>query len=59
MRNVRIKIIVGLVLLYPGIAFKVFEWRNPLANRMAFWRDFGAVMRFEKLAVYQLKDDRP
>lgn len=59
MTNLRIRLIVGLVFLYPGIAWMTFQWRNPLANRMAFWRDFGAVMRFEKLAVYQLKEDRP
>jgi hypothetical protein len=40
-------------MIYGGIAFTVFQWRNPTANKMSFWRDFGAVMKYEKLAKYQ------
>ena len=39
--------------IYAGIAFTVFQWRNPTANRLSFFRDFGAVMTFEKMAKYQ------
>ena len=59
MINLRIRLIVGLVFLYPGIAWMTFQWRNPTANTMSFWRDFGAVMRFEKLDAYQPKDHTP
>lgn len=40
-------------MIYAGVAFTVFQWRNPTANRLSFYRDFSAVMRFEKLAKYQ------
>lgn len=43
-----------LCMAYAGIAFTVFQWRNPLANKMSFYRDFGSVMRFEKLSGYQM-----
>lgn len=42
-----------LFMAYAGIAFTVFQWRNPTANRLSFYRDFSAVIRFEKLAKYQ------
>lgn len=43
-----------LCMAYAGIAFTVFQWRNPLANTMSFYRDFGSVMRFERLPGYQV-----
>ena len=49
----------GLILLllvgsvYIGVAWFVFEWRNPLCNELALYRDFGAVVRFEKVPEYQ------
>lgn len=43
-----------LCMAYAGIAFVVFQWRNPLANKMSFYRDFGSVMGFEKLPGYQV-----
>lgn len=46
-------IVFYAVIVYGGVAFTVFQWRNPTANKMSFWRDFGAVMRYEKLAKYQ------
>ncbi len=42
-----------LPLMYVAVAFMVFQWRNPLANRMSIYRDFLAVVRFEKLDCYQ------
>jgi hypothetical protein len=41
------------VMLYVGIASTVFQWRNPTANQMSFWRDFSSVMTFKKLDKYQ------
>ena len=36
------------------LAFVIFQWRNPLANNMSFYRDFGPMLRFEKLPGYQM-----
>lgn len=41
------------LVIYCAVAFTVFQWRNPTANKLSFWRDFGAVMKYEKLAKYQ------
>jgi hypothetical protein len=46
---------IGVAAIYLGIAWAAFQWRNPLANRMSFYRDFGAVVRFEKMPEYQSK----
>lgn len=43
------------VLAYCVVAFSIFQYNNPLANRMSFFRDFVAVMRFETLPQYQPK----
>jgi hypothetical protein len=43
------------ILLYTWVAWTVFSWRNPIANEMSFFRDFGSVMMFEKLDKYQTK----
>ena len=42
-----------IAVLYVVIACAVFEFRNPLANRMAVFRDFTDVMQFNKLDKYQ------
>lgn len=49
-----LKCVGALCMVYAGVAFTVFQWRNPLANKMSFYRDFGSVMRFEKLPGYQM-----
>jgi hypothetical protein len=53
MKITLIKIMFFLCMAYAGFAFMVFQWRNPLANKMSFYRDFVSVMRFEKLPGYQ------
>lgn len=44
---------VVIALLYPSIAFAVFQWRNPLSNDMSFFRDFVEVITWQKLPEYQ------
>jgi len=29
--------------------WSIFQWRNPIAMNMSFWRDFGAVVTLQKL----------
>ena len=48
-----------LASLYVAVAWGCFQWRNPLANRMSFFRDFGAVVRFEKLPEYAARKAQP
>jgi hypothetical protein len=50
-----IMVMIYTVSAYGGVAFTVFQWRNPLANKMTFWTEFVAVMRYEKLDRYQVK----
>jgi hypothetical protein len=43
------------------INWGIFQWRNPLANEMSFFRDFKEVITFKKMekyqpSVYQKKD---
>lgn len=38
---------------YSAIAWPVFEWRNPKANRMAYYRHPVEVMSFEKMPEFQ------
>lgn len=44
---------VMVLSMYATFAFSVFQFRNPTANNMSFWRDFAAVMSFQKLDKYQ------
>ncbi len=39
--------------VYTEIAWTTFRWRNPTANSLSYWRDFGAVHRFERVDAYQ------
>lgn len=39
--------------LYMAAAWAVFQWRNPTANEMSVFRDFGAVVKWQKLERYQ------
>ena len=47
------KVIIAGYLLYTVISWVAFAWRNPTANEMAFFRDHGAVIMWEKLDRYQ------
>lgn len=38
---------------YVSLAFSVFQYRNPTANQMSFYRDFESVISFQKLDKYQ------
>lgn len=40
-------------ILYQGIAWQVFQWRNPTANEMSFYRNFIDVATWRKLPEYQ------
>ena len=48
-----IQVILFVVMAFYGVAFMVFQWRNPKANTMTFYREPGAVIRFAKLDKYQ------
>ena len=48
-----ISITLFAVLLYIGIAWAVFQWRNPKSNEMSFYRHFWSVVTLEKLEKYQ------
>ena len=48
-----VMVIATMYLVYAGVAFLVFQWRNPLCNQMAFYRDHVAVITFQKLDCYQ------
>lgn len=47
------------IALYIGIALMVFEYRNPLSNKMSLFRHFKAVMTFKTMNVYQLPQTQP
>ncbi len=47
--------IVLACLGYMSVSFMIFEWNNPLANRMSFFRDFVSVMKWETLPQYQIR----
>ncbi len=38
---------------YSAIAFPVFQWRNPKANEMTFYSEFGNVITFQRMEKYQ------
>ena len=40
-------------IIWMSVAWPVFQWRNPIANNMSFFRDFGAVVTLQKLDKYQ------
>ena len=44
-------ILVGM--FYSVVAFTVFQWRNPKANQMTYYSEFGNVLTFQKLDRYQ------
>lgn len=56
--NTRLKlflVFIYAVIFYLAISSATFQWRNPLANQMSFFRDFKSVVKFEKLEKYQAK----
>lgn len=38
-----------LLAFYPAIAFPVFQWRNPKANEMTYYSEFGNVITFQRM----------
>ena len=38
---------------YYTVAWWVFQWRNPLANEMSFYRNWWEVASWKKLPQYQ------
>lgn len=46
-------VVIPLGLLYLAVAANVWAWRNPKANQMTVWREFGSVVTFKKLEKYQ------
>ena len=48
-----IYLFVWLCIVYCTVATLIFEYKNPLSNKMAFFGDFLDVMSYEKLAKYQ------
>ncbi len=50
-----IYLIFWMCAIYLGISWAAFQWRNPMANRMSFYRHFGSVVKFEKLPQLQEK----
>jgi hypothetical protein len=59
MKNLRILMLqlMGLMLLlgflYSGLAFTIFQFRNPKANKLTYWSEFGSVMKMKKLERFQ------
>lgn len=50
--------VIGLVLLslafgYVYLAWMTFQWANPKANEMSFFRDFMSVMTWQVMEEYQ------
>ncbi len=39
--------------LYLGCAWLAFQWRNPTSNSMSILRNFGDVVTWKKLPMYQ------
>ena len=42
-----------LLMFYSAIAFPVFQWRNPKANDMTYYTEFGNVITFQRMEKYQ------
>jgi hypothetical protein len=38
---------------YMNVAYFIFQWRNPKANEISFYRNFVDVVSFRKLEQYQ------
>lgn len=62
MRTNKTGVIGGIIMLgalalavWIGIAWMVFEWRNPLCNEMAFYRHLPSVLLFKRLPQYQTR----
>lgn len=46
-------VLLALLMLYSAIAFPVFQWRNPKANDMTFYTEFGNAITFQRMEKYQ------
>lgn len=45
--------VLVIFILYCAVATTVFQYRNPKANDMCIFREFGDVIKFNKLEKYQ------
>ncbi len=50
-------LIISILMIYLGICWYIFEWRNPLCNETAAIKNFKAVITFQKLEIYQYKGE--
>lgn len=39
--------------IYSIVLFPIFQWKNPKANQMSYFRDFKDVVLLQKLEKYQ------
>jgi hypothetical protein len=49
-------IVLGIIMLSYSILFGIFQYRNPTANTMSYFRDFQHVIRLEVLEKYQVEE---
>jgi len=58
MRTVHTTLVACLIgilfslMFYSAIAFPVFQWRNPKANEMTYYTEFGNVITFQRMKKY-------
>lgn len=46
-------IVISQIAFYSIVLFPIFQWRNPKANEMSFFRDFQSIVLLKKLEKYQ------
>jgi hypothetical protein len=51
-----IYILIAIVMLSYSILFGIFQYRNPTANTMSYFREFQHVIRLEVLEKYQVEE---
>ena len=49
------KTILLVIGLYLGVCWSTFEFRNPTANKAAFYTHFMDVLTFKKVVAFQIK----
>jgi len=45
-----------VAMIFFSVVITAFEYRNPLSNKMALFRNFKEVVTFQKMDCYQIKD---
>jgi len=45
--------LIALAIAFYLVAFMAFQWRNPKANSMSFFRDFVSIIAFQRIQEYQ------